>query len=537
MARSATRSTSSCRSAGPTRRRHRARVRRRRRARATASEPSDPGTIGRRLPRGPPLGRPTSSASRSSASASTAPRAELGRHRPSRSPACRARCRCRSFNTACAHARLRGASVDRRPQRRPAQRARDRAHVLRAAPARPPRDVYYGLLDGPSVGGLNGQANGIPGTAASSFTNQLDGPTSSGYARNTIVHELSHTLGVHHAVDNSPRHQRRLPLVGRQQDRRTAARSRPAAPGHSPFISVTGRTRPGLGSISSADNEVWGVDHRFARADENDLSLSEPADVWALMGYCSDGNGQFRGRRRSSATSDRRHPLPRAVNGGGGGVGDGSWVDTGEIDSPADVVAPPAGHHGVLISGSVNATTRRRRQVRAADALLRATPRPARATTRCGVEDAAGALLTERRFTPRCASATATATSDRVASPRRRDPAGGHDRQGHGRQHSDGAARLAHRAAGRRADGGRRRDLRPAHRARPGHAELEALGGLGQRGALLARRRRVLAPARVPPDRRVAGDRPETLAGTGEPAASPSPPPTGCAARSRSSRA
>ena len=83
-------------------------------------------------------------------------------------------------------------------------------------------------------------------------------------------------------------------MVGRNKTGHCNEVASKDAPGHSPFISVTGRTRPGLGSISSTDDEVWGVDHRFARADENDLGLSDPRETWALMGYCSDGDGQFR---------------------------------------------------------------------------------------------------------------------------------------------------------------------------------------------------------------------------------------------------
>ena len=178
------------------------------------------------------------------------------------------------------------------------------------------RDVYYGLLDGPAVGGLNGKANGIPGTVASSFTNRLTAPTSSGYARNTIVHELGHTLGVHHAVDNSRGISGGFLWWGGNKTGHCNEVASRDAPGHSPFISVTGRTRPGLGSISSTDDEVWGLDHRFARADENDLGLSDPRETWALMGYCSDGDGQFRwpsAFERGELIDGLRSPPPTAA--------------------------------------------------------------------------------------------------------------------------------------------------------------------------------------------------------------------------------
>ncbi len=65
------------------------------------------------------------------------------------------------------------------------------------------RDIFYGLIDGGPLGGNNGQADGIPSDSATSVTNDLNNPTSLGYGRNTVVHEISHSLGVHHAVDNS----------------------------------------------------------------------------------------------------------------------------------------------------------------------------------------------------------------------------------------------------------------------------------------------------------------------------------------------
>ncbi len=112
------------------------------------------------------------------------------------------------------------------------------------------RDVYYGLLDGPAVGGLNGKANGIPGDAASSFTNNLTQPTSSGYARNTVVHELSHTLGVHHAVDNDLGTSGGFLWWGGNKTGHCGEVASTDAPGHTPFISVDGNTRPGLGPIA-----------------------------------------------------------------------------------------------------------------------------------------------------------------------------------------------------------------------------------------------------------------------------------------------
>ena len=154
------------------------------------------------------------------------------------------------------------------------------------------RDIFYGLIDGGPLGGLNGQANGIPSDAATSVTNNLNNPTSTGYARNTVVHEISHSLGVHHAVDNSLGESGGFLWWGKHKTGRCGESASTDAPGHDPFITVAEGIRPGLGPIDDADDEVWGVDHRFARADENGLGLSDPEETWALMSYCNDGRGQ-----------------------------------------------------------------------------------------------------------------------------------------------------------------------------------------------------------------------------------------------------
>jgi hypothetical protein len=257
-------------------------------------------------------------------------------------------------------------------------------------------DVYYGLLDGPAVGGLNGKANGIPGDAASSFTNNLTQPTSAGYARNTVVHELSHTLGVHHAVDNSLPRTGGFLWWGQNKTGHCGEVASGDAPGHTPFITVDGDTRPGLGPISPDDDEVWGLDYRFARADENGLGLSDPSEVWALMGYCSDGDGQ----RRWSSAFERDQQIAgiraRASTGGGGG---GSW-ETGEIDSQADVVVPPAGSRGVLISGTISATDKSAVIESALPLPYAGDAAPGAGSYLLRVEDADGVVLASRRFTP-----------------------------------------------------------------------------------------------------------------------------------------
>ena len=70
---------------------------------------------------------------------------------------------------------------------------------LRSADA---RDVYYGVVDGGADSG--GLANGIPGQMRlGPHRRRRPGRDDTGYARNRAPHEIAHTLGVHHAVDNS----------------------------------------------------------------------------------------------------------------------------------------------------------------------------------------------------------------------------------------------------------------------------------------------------------------------------------------------
>lgn len=261
----------------------------------------------------------------------------------------------------------------------------------------PVRDIFYGLIAGGPLGGLNGKANGIPGDAATSVTNNLDNPTSTGYARNTVVHELSHSLGVHHAVDNALGVSGGFLWWGGHKTGRCGEVASRSAPGHSPFVTVGGRIRPALGPISGADDEVWGLDHRFARVNESGLGLSDPERVWALMSYCNDGAGQ---RRWPSAFErDQQIAGLRALQARAGGGGGGSW-ETGEVSTQAQVVTPPAGSRGVLISGTVDASTKTATVESALPLPYAGDAAPGEGTFTLRVEGAGGTVLAEREFTP-----------------------------------------------------------------------------------------------------------------------------------------
>ena len=368
------------------------------------------------------------------------------------------------------------------------------------------RDVYYGLLDGPAVGGLNGKANGIPGDAASSFTNNLTQPTSSGYARNTVVHELSHTLGVHHAVDNDLGISGGFLWWGGNKTGHCGEVASKDAPGHTPFISVDGNTRPGLGPISPDDDEVWGLDHRFARADENELGLSDPEEVWALMGYCSDGDGQFRWssaferdqqiagirargrrrwRRRRWQLGDRRDRLPGRRRRAAG-------REPRRADQRHDQREGQDGFDRVGAAAALRGRRRAgRRDVHAARRGRRG--RPARGAS----FHAVGAFRRRRGR-----------RSLRFVRRGGRDSRGRRDRQGRCHQPQRRPACHAYRRDRPGTDRERRRDLRRQHRAGARHPDLEAVGRIDIGDLLLARRRRVVAPAGVPRRWRVVRDQP-----------------------------
>ena len=261
------------------------------------------------------------------------------------------------------------------------------------------RDIFYGLIDGGPLGGLNGKANGIPSDAATSVTNNLNDPTSTGYARNTVVHEISHSLGVHHAVDNDLGESGGFLWWGKHKSGRCGETASTDAPGHDPFVTVAEGIRPGLGPIDDPDDEVWGVDHRFARADENGLGLSDPEQTWALMSYCSDGLGQ----RRWTSAFERDEQIEgiRSLGGGGaGGGGGGSWEATGEVATQADVVEPPAGSTGVLISGTISAKDKSATIESALPLPYAGDAAPGAGTFTLRVEDAAGTVLAARKFAP-----------------------------------------------------------------------------------------------------------------------------------------
>src|SRR6185312_1743012 len=84
----------------------------------------------------------------------------------------------------------------------------------------------------------------------------------------------------------------------------------------------------------------------------------------------------------------------RAANGGE------AASETGEVETAADVVVPPPGHRGVLINGTVDATTKTAVVSSALPLPYSGDAAPGAGAYTLRVEDPAGQLLAERRFTP-----------------------------------------------------------------------------------------------------------------------------------------
>jgi hypothetical protein len=206
------------------------------------------------------------------------------------------------------------------------------------------RDRYYGVLD--TSGGQGGVANSAPGQVAVGEVAGVPGRNDIDWARNRVAHELAHTFGLHHAVDDSKG------IHDGSKEGQCGEFAPSDAPGHDPFVDVNGRRRPGLGPLTSGDEaQVWGMDPRFVNGDVKGLGVIDPHSTWALMSYCDDGTGQKRwisafewnavlnGLRSNLSSLTGEHAKRAAVGAG-----------------PAPV-EPPAGSKGLLVSGTISSVT------------------------------------------------------------------------------------------------------------------------------------------------------------------------------------
>ena len=156
--------------------------------------------------------------------------------------------------------------------------------------------AYLGVLLGsPPPMSSAGRAIGILGNVAAWYTSGTEAPEAFGYARNRGVHEFGHVIGLLHTKDNNGS------IIC---DRRVSAWDPPPPDAEYPkypYMETSDPYRALLGPAgANADEQVWGFDTRFVDSDSADaakidaLAVINPSNVYALMSYCSDGEGQAR---------------------------------------------------------------------------------------------------------------------------------------------------------------------------------------------------------------------------------------------------
>ncbi len=145
--------------------------------------------------------------------------------------------------------------------------------------------LYYGQLSGKRGGG---QANGIPGDVSSGFDYDVTGRDDPGFFRNVAAHEVGHTLGAHHSV--------RAAVSGGVKTGPCGEVADSSAPTYPYFGTVGGTARSLLHQPGAAeDDQMWGIDARFARNNVKNLAVVAPEGSRAtfdLMGYCYIGSPQ-----------------------------------------------------------------------------------------------------------------------------------------------------------------------------------------------------------------------------------------------------
>lgn len=155
--------------------------------------------------------------------------------------------------------------------------------------------IVQGMLPGTHPnGGATGMAYLDVSTAWLGYAREfLDG----GQLRNVFPHELGHNFGLLHAVDSHD--------VGLVTKRGYCGEYAPRwADDHQPFSLIDDQMRPVLGVMGIPDKEIWGLDEYTFDYDE-DLAVSAPHDVYALMGYCWNDDTDLQGTWISKWDWDR----------------------------------------------------------------------------------------------------------------------------------------------------------------------------------------------------------------------------------------
>ena len=467
-------------------------------------------------------------------------RAELGRHRRADRPRAAARCPCPRLNTSWRTLDYDDPPLDRRPQRRPAPHARGRAHVVhrRLRHVRPRRLLRAARRPGRRRAQRQGQRH--PGRRRVLVHQQPHGgrPRRATPATRSCTSSATRSACTTRSTTRSA--SAAASCGGAATRPATAVRSPPRTrPGTPRSSRSDGNTRPGLGPISHRRRRGLG-----RRPPLRPRRRERPRPLRPGRGVGADGLLQRRRRAvplvvgLRARPADRGHPRTCAGSGGGGGGGGGSW-ETGEIDTQADVVVPPAGSRGVLISGTISAADK--------SALIESAlplPYPGDAATGCGAYTAARRGRRGRRA--RTASLHAVGAlrrrrgrrSDRSRSPRpsrsRRPPRSARSVV---ISDSDGALVTRTAATGAAPTAGDVAISDPSIEQDPVTLTWKRSAGSTSAIFFSPDDGVVVAPAGVPRHGRVVRRSTPRRWPAPARAASRSRPPTGCAARSRSSPA
>ena len=183
----------------------------------------------------------------------------------------------------------------------------------------PDGNRWYGILHGVAeTGGL------ASGRVSSGWDDELTDEGDGGYGRNRVVHEVGHTLGMHHAVNADQNgYEEFWGWIDTGKRGWCGEVADTDAPEWPHWVDVGADRRAALGPVGQEQTEVWGLDPRLVLS-EPDLAVVEPQATFALMSYC---NGV--GQSRWIGAPDYEHLLEgdlTPINGGDGASGPGSGL-------------------------------------------------------------------------------------------------------------------------------------------------------------------------------------------------------------------
>lgn len=180
----------------------------------------------------------------------------------------------------------------------------------------------YALGAQPEGESAGGRAAGVPSWVSFGYAFDTENEGSTGFARNIASHEVAHSLGIHHATDESA-----YGLTGgfawwgRQARGACGEESDRSAPRFPHFGNLGFENDTALlGPLGRADSEVWGVDIRNLETSDA-LGIVDPRRNSELMSYCAPNEGQGLFPSAFTLANLRTALGARQASGGGGGGG------------------------------------------------------------------------------------------------------------------------------------------------------------------------------------------------------------------------